>query len=57
MAPFVSRTRWLITSDAGQAWQVACGRREALLAAMQTRDAESGICAAMREDLSALSKI
>jgi DNA-binding GntR family transcriptional regulator len=56
MAPFVSRTRSLITSDADQAWQVACGQHEALLAAMQTRDAEAAR-AAMREDLSALSKI
>ena len=56
MAPFVSRTRSLITSDAGEAWQVACGSHEALLTAMQTRDAEAAR-AAMRADLSALSKI
>lgn len=56
MAPFVSRTRSLITSDAGQAWQVACGSHEALLAAMQARDAEAAR-SAMRADLSALSKI
>ncbi len=56
MAPFVSRTRALITSDAEQAWQVACGQHEALLAALQTRDAEAARTA-MREDLSALSKI
>jgi DNA-binding GntR family transcriptional regulator len=56
MAPFVSRTRSLIRSDAGEAWQVACGSHEALLTAMQTRDAETAR-AAMRADLSALSKI
>jgi DNA-binding GntR family transcriptional regulator len=56
MAPFVSRTRSLITSDAGQAWQVACGSHEALLNAMQSRDAEAAR-SAMRADLSALSKI
>jgi len=56
MAPFVSRTRSLITSDADQAWYVACGQHEALLAALQTRDAEAARTA-MREDLSALSKI
>ena len=39
MAPFVSRTRSLITSAAGQAWQVACGSHEALLNALQ--DVES----------------
>ena len=56
MAPFVSRTRSLITSDPAQAWQVACGQHEALLppckAAMPRRRA-----AAMREDLSALTRI
>ena len=41
MAPFVSRTRSLITSDPAQAWQVACGQHEALLAALQSRDAEA----------------
>ena len=56
MAPFVSRTRSLIASDADEAWHVACGQHEALLAALQTRDAEAAR-AAMREDLSALSKI
>jgi DNA-binding GntR family transcriptional regulator len=56
MAPFVSRTRSLITSDPTQAWYVACGQHEALLLAMQTRDAEAAR-AAMRADLSALSKI
>ena len=56
MAPFVSRTRSLITSDPSQAWYVACGQHEALLLAMQTRDAEAAR-AAMRADLSALSKI
>lgn len=56
MAPFVSRTRSLITSDVTQSWQVACGQHEALLLAMQTRDAEAAR-AAMRADLSALSKI
>jgi DNA-binding GntR family transcriptional regulator len=56
MAPFVSRTRSLMTSDADQAWYVACGNHEALLIAMQARDAEAAR-SAMREDLSALSKI
>jgi DNA-binding GntR family transcriptional regulator len=56
MAPFVSRTRSLIASDADEAWHVACGQHEALLAALQTRDAEAARTA-MREDLSALSKI
>jgi DNA-binding GntR family transcriptional regulator len=56
MAPFMSRTRSLITGDAGQAWQVACGSHEALLTAMQARDAEAAR-SAMRADLSALSKI
>jgi DNA-binding GntR family transcriptional regulator len=56
MAPFVSRTRSLMTNDANQAWYVACGQHEALLLAMQTRDAEAAR-AAMRADLSALSKI
>jgi len=56
MAPFVSRTRSLMTSDPDQALRVACGQHEALLAALQTRDAEAAR-AAMREDLSALSKI
>ena len=56
MAPFVSRTRSLIAGDAEQTWRVACGQHEALLAALQNRDAESAR-RAMREDLSALSKI
>jgi DNA-binding GntR family transcriptional regulator len=56
MAPFVSRTRSLITGDAQQTWRVTCGQHEALLAALQTRDAEAARLA-MREDLSALSKI
>ena len=56
MAPFVSRTRSLITSDPAQAWQVACGQHEALLAALQSRDAEAARMA-MREDLSALTRI
>jgi len=56
MAPFVSRTRSLITGDAQQTWRVACGQHEALLSALQTRDAEAAR-SAMREDLSALSKI
>jgi DNA-binding GntR family transcriptional regulator len=56
MAPFVSRTRSLMTNDADQAWYVACGSHEALLIAMQARDAEAAR-SAMREDLSALSKI
>ena len=56
MAPFVSRTRSLITSDVDHARQLACGNHEALLTAMQTRDAEAARCA-MTEDLSALSRI
>jgi len=56
MAPFVSRTRSLMTSDADQAWYIACGNHEALLIAMQARDAEAAR-SAMRDDLSALSKI
>lgn len=56
MAPFVSRTRSLITSDPVHAWRVACGQHEALLLAMQARDADAAR-AAMRADLSALSKI
>jgi DNA-binding GntR family transcriptional regulator len=56
MAPFVSRTRALLGGDAAQAWYLACGQHEALLLAMQTRDAEAAR-AAMRADLSTLSKI
>jgi DNA-binding GntR family transcriptional regulator len=56
MAPFVSRKRSLIPSDPSQAWIVACGQHEALLAALQIRDAEAAR-SAMREDLSALWKI
>jgi DNA-binding GntR family transcriptional regulator len=56
MAPFVSRTRALLEGDAAQAWYLACGQHEALLLAMQTRDAEAAR-AAMRADLSTLSKI
>jgi DNA-binding GntR family transcriptional regulator len=56
MAPFVSRTRSLMTSDPDHAWRVACGNHEALLNAMQSRDAEAAR-SAMRDDLSALSKI
>jgi DNA-binding GntR family transcriptional regulator len=56
MAPFVSRTRPLMASDASQAWYLACGQHEALLLAMQTRDAEAAR-AAMRADLSVLPKI
>jgi DNA-binding GntR family transcriptional regulator len=56
MAPFVSRTRSLITSDPDKAWHIACGHHEALLAALQARDAEAAR-SAMEEDLSALSRI
>jgi DNA-binding GntR family transcriptional regulator len=56
MASFVSRNRSLITGDATQAWHVACGQHEALLLALQTRDAEAARVA-MRADLSALTKI
>jgi DNA-binding GntR family transcriptional regulator len=48
--------RSLIPSDPTQAWQVACGHHEALLTALQRRDAEAARVA-MREDLSALGKI
>jgi DNA-binding GntR family transcriptional regulator len=56
MAPFVSRSRSLMASDPAKAWHVACGQHEALLAAFQSRDAGAARLA-MREDLSALSKI
>lgn len=56
MAPFVSRTRSLITSDIDHARQLACGNHERILAAMQARDADAAR-AAMTEDLSALSRI
>ena len=56
MAPFVSRTRSLITRDPVEAWRVACGHHEALLVALQSRDAEAAR-AAMRADLSVLPKI
>ena len=56
MAPFVSRTRTLITGDAADAWRKACGQHEALLTAFQNRDAEAAR-RAMRDDLSALSHI
>jgi DNA-binding GntR family transcriptional regulator len=56
MAPFVSRSRSLITSDPQRSWHVACGQHEALLLAFQRRDAEAARVA-MREDLSALPKI
>ena len=56
MAPFVSRTRSLITSDVDHARELACGNHERILSAMQARDAEAAR-AAMAEDLSALSRI
>ena len=56
MAPFVSRKRSLITSDASQAWRVACGQHEALLDAFQARDAAAA-AAAMCADLTVLQKI
>lgn len=56
MAPFVSRTRSLITSDVDHARELACGNHERILAAMQARDAEAAR-SAMREDLSALSRV
>jgi len=56
MAPFVSRTRSLITSDPVQAWRLACGHHEAMLVALQRRDAEAARTA-MRADLSVLTKI
>lgn len=56
MAPFVSRKRSLMANDPAQAWFLACGQHEALLLAMQTRDAEAAR-AAMRADLSVLPKI
>jgi DNA-binding GntR family transcriptional regulator len=56
MAPFVSRTLSLITSDVDHARELACGNHERILAAMQARDAEAARVA-MSEDLSALSRI
>jgi DNA-binding GntR family transcriptional regulator len=56
MAPFVSRTRSLITGDTAHAWQVACGSHEGILEAMQNRDAEAAH-SAMQADLSVLSTI
>jgi DNA-binding GntR family transcriptional regulator len=56
MAPFVSRTRSPITSDPTHPWHVACRQHEAMLLAMQIRDAEAARVA-MRAELSALSKI
>jgi DNA-binding GntR family transcriptional regulator len=56
MAPFVSRSRSLIESDVDHARHLACDNHEAILAAMQARDAGAAQLA-MREDLSALSRI
>jgi DNA-binding GntR family transcriptional regulator len=56
MAPFVTRTRSLITSNPENAWKVACGHHEDLLAALQARNADAARLA-LREDLSALSRI
>lgn len=56
MAPFVSRTRSLLTSDRDYTQRIALGNHEALLVAMQSRDAEAAR-SAMCDDLSALSKI
>jgi len=52
MAPLVVRNLDFITRDPERAWE-ACGHHEALLAALQMRDAE-GARAAMRDDLSVL---
>lgn len=56
MAPFVSRKRPLMTADPAHAWHMACGQHEALLLALQARDAEAARVA-MRADLSVLSNI
>jgi DNA-binding GntR family transcriptional regulator len=56
MAPFVSRSRSLITSDVDHSRRLACANHEYILVALQTRDAEAAQ-AAMLDDLSALSKI
>lgn len=56
MAPFVSRTRSLIAGDVDHSRHLACSNHMALLTALQARDAEAAR-SAMREDLSALSKI
>ncbi len=56
MAPFVSRTRSLLMNDPHHSWHVACGQHEALLSALQNRNAAAAR-SAMRDDLSALSKI
>jgi DNA-binding GntR family transcriptional regulator len=56
MAPFVSRTRSLMTSDPDHAWRMACGTHETILNAMQSRDAEAAR-SAMRDDLSVLPNI
>ena len=56
MAPFVSRTRSLFATHPEQAWHVACANHEAVLTALQSRDAEAAR-AAMQADLSVLSTI
>jgi DNA-binding GntR family transcriptional regulator len=56
MAPFVSRTRSLIAGDVDHSRDLACSNHKAMLTALQARDAEAAR-SAMREDLSALSKI
>lgn len=56
MAPLVGRTRSLLAHLGERARELACGHHEALLAALQMRDA-AGARRAMRDDLSALSTI
>jgi DNA-binding GntR family transcriptional regulator len=56
MAPLVTRTRTLLDRHQDDAWDIACGHHEALLGALQLRDA-AGARAAMRADLSALTTL
>ena len=56
MAPLVTRTRTLIEHQGEAAWEIACGHHEALLSALQLRDAQ-GARAALRSDLSALTML
>ena len=56
MAPFVSRTRSLITSDPAQAWHVACGHMRRCWSPCRLATPRR-LERRMREDLSALSRI
>jgi DNA-binding GntR family transcriptional regulator len=53
MAPLIRRTRTLLPTQTERALEIACGHHEALLGALQLRDAE-GARRAMHADLSAL---